>query len=115
MKNFRIIVTALIAIMLSPAVMAQTSSKAPDSKTETIKVGGKCESCKDRIEKAAKMNGVSKADWNMDTHMLTVVYNPARVTSEAIQKSIAAAGHDTEKFKATDMAYNNLPACCKYR
>jgi Cu(I)/Ag(I) efflux system membrane fusion protein len=28
---------------------------------------------------------------------------------------VAKAGHDTEKYKATDKVYNDLPGCCKYR
>jgi hypothetical protein len=61
------------------------------------------------------MNGVSKADWNIRTKLLTLVYNPSKVKSADVQKKIAAAGHDTPKFKASDKAYNALPSCCKYR
>jgi cation transport ATPase len=70
--------------------------------------------CKSKIEKAAKIDGVSKAEWNKDTRVLTLAYNPASVTSDAVQKSIAAVGYDTEKFKATDAAYKSLPSCCQY-
>ena len=84
------------------------------TKTETIKVWGNCEMCKARIEKAAKVNGVTKADWNDDTKILTLVYNPSIVKSEDVQKKIASVGHDTEKFKADDKAYSKLPACCQY-
>ena len=33
----------------------------------------------------------------------------------AIQESIAAVGHDTQKIIATDEAYASVHACCKYR
>jgi len=46
---------------------------------------------------------------------LTLVYNPAKVKSDDVQKKIAAVGHDTPKYKATAAAYNALPGCCKYR
>ena len=84
-------------------------------KTETIKVSGKCESCKARIEKIAKIDGVTKAEWNVKTKVLTLVYNPAKVKSDDVQKKIAAVGHDTQKYKATTATYNALPGCCKYR
>ena len=85
------------------------------NKTETIKVSGNCETCKARIEKAAKVAGVAKADWSTKTKMLTLVYDPAKVKSDDVQKKIAAVGHDTPKYKATAAVYNALPGCCKYR
>jgi len=70
--------------------------------------------CKARIEKAAKIDGVSKAEWNKDSKVLTHVYNPSVVKSNNILSNVAAAGHDTEKFKSTEEAYKRLPGCCKY-
>lgn len=85
------------------------------TKTESIKVSGNCESCKTRIEKAAKVSGVAKAEWSEKTKVLTLVYDPAKVKCDDVQKKIAAVGHDTPKFKATSTVYNALPGCCKYR
>ena len=116
MKTIKFIATAMIAVTTSAFIFAGASeqSKMAPVKTETIKVSGKCEMCKSRIEKAAKIDGVNKAEWNKDTKVLTLVYDPAMVTSDAVQKSIAAVGYDTEKFKATDAAYKGLPSCCQY-
>lgn len=113
MKTIKFIATAMLAVGATMFSYAQTSADA-SSKTQTIKVSGKCEMCKSTIEKAAKMDGVSKADWNKDTKVLTLAYNPSKVTSDAVQKSIAAVGYDTEKFKAADAAYKSLPSCCQY-
>ncbi|MDP4239197.1 MAG: heavy-metal-associated domain-containing protein [Bacteroidota bacterium] len=117
MKTFRYFLAAIIALTVSATSFAQTTdhSKRILTKTETINVSGNCESCKARIEKAAKVDGVTKADWSKKTKILTLVYNPSKVKSDDIQKRIAAAGHDTPKFKATEKAYNALPGCCKYR
>ena len=97
------------------AALAFASVAFAALKTETIKVAGNCESCKERIEDAAKKSGVKKANWSEKTFVLTVVYDSAKVTNDQIQKRIAAVGHDTEKYKATTEVYNSLPACCKYR
>jgi len=113
MKSIKFIATAILAVTASVFTFAQTSQNS-SSKTEAIKVSGKCEMCKSKIEKAAKIDGVSKAEWNMDSKVLTLAYNPSKVTSDAVQKSIAAVGYDTEKFKATDAAYKSLPSCCQY-
>jgi len=99
------------------AIMALTISTVAfaANKTETIKVSGNCESCKTRIEKAAKIPGVITAEWNQKTKVLTLVYDPTKVKSDDVQRKIAAVGHDTPKFKATTAVYNSLPGCCKYR
>jgi len=114
MKTVKIIVVAILALVLFTNSYAQTSSKTTATKTESIKVSGNCGMCKERIETAAKVNGVSKADWNKDTKMLTLAYNPAVVKSDDVQKKIASVGHDTEKYKADTKTYNSLPGCCKY-
>jgi periplasmic mercuric ion binding protein len=112
MKTVKFIIAA-VAIVLSVSLYAQTS-KVVSTKSEKIKVWGNCGSCKARIEKAAKIDGVSKAEWDQNTKLLTLVFNPSTVKSDDVQKKIAAVGHDTEKFKADDKAYNNLPGCCQY-
>ena len=109
MKTIKFFI-AIVALTFSTAIFAANATK-----TETIKVSGKCETCKVRIEKAAKVDGVTKADWSTKTKVLTLVYNPAKVKSDDVQKKIAAVGHDTPKYKATAAAYNALPGCCKYR
>jgi copper chaperone CopZ len=83
-------------------------------KTETLKVWGKCEMCKARIEKIAFANSVSSADWNVKTKVLTVVYDPYRSDLNSISDKLAKAGHDTGLRTAKDKAYNALPECCKY-
>jgi periplasmic mercuric ion binding protein len=117
MKNSPFLLIAVLAVFLSTNSFAQSHdhSKMSATKTETIKVLGNCESCQARIEKAAKVPGVTKASWNMKTKMLTLVYNPSKVKSEDVLKKIAAAGHDAGKFKANSKAYNALPSCCKYK
>jgi hypothetical protein len=46
--------------------------------------------------------------------MLAVTYDPAKTNVDLLSKKLAAVGHDTEKYKATDDAYNKLPSCCHY-
>jgi copper chaperone CopZ len=116
MKTIKFVIAALMAVLPGINTNAQMHDHSPmvATKTESIKVSGNCDLCKARIEKAAKVDGVSKAEWNKNTKVLTLVYNPAIVTSDAVQKKIASVGHDTEKFKADDKVYNSLPGCCKY-
>jgi outer membrane receptor for ferrienterochelin and colicins len=83
--------------------------------TEKIKVDGVCGMCKERIEEALDIKGVKFAEWDEFYKVLTVRYNKTVITNDAIQQAVAAVGHDTEKYKASDAVYNKLHGCCKYR
>lgn len=80
--------------------------------TASFGVRGNCKMCKKSIERAAmSVAGVSKATWNRSKKSMTVVYTGNLMD---IHKSIAKAGYDTDKVKATDATYSNLPMCCQY-
>lgn len=80
-----------------------------------FKVSGNCEMCKNRIETAAQsVEGVNLADWNVDTKMIHISFNKDKTTLANIHKTIASAGHDTNKEAAPDNVYDDLPGCCKY-
>jgi len=81
-----------------------------------FKVSGNCEMCKERIETAAKsVSGVASAEWNSETKLLHLNFDGGKTNIDNIQKAIAQSGHDTEKFKAPDNVYKELPECCLYR
>jgi copper chaperone CopZ len=112
MKQLSIIAALLIGIFSSTISFAQ---KAPiNYKKASIKVWGNCESCKTRIENAAKNAGAATAYWDADSQILSVSFEGAKSSSEKIQKAIAAKGHDTQDFATTEAAYKKLPGCCKY-
>ena len=91
-------------------------TSSPTVQLATFGVSGNCELCKERIEKVAKsVSGVSSAVWEVATKKIKVEFNPTVTNQDAIQKAIAKAGHDTEKFKAPDEVYKQLPECCLYR
>ena len=70
--------------------------------------------CKQRIENGALIKGVKKAEWDKETGMITVTYNPDKVELIDIHKAIAELGHSTDKVKAKESAYKKLPLCCQY-
>jgi len=111
MKTIKLSLIALFILTITTQVYAQSPVQ---SKTSTLKVWGNCATCKARIEKAAKIKGVSIANWNIITKVLSVTYNPAQTNVDQISRAINAAGHDTERNKAATKAYNALPGCCKY-
>ncbi len=110
-----VLCTALFTACSTQNSVSKTASSAGE-KTETFKVSGACSMCKKRIEMAVYgVSGIKTAAWSAKAQALTVSYDAKKATSEAIQKRIAASGHDTEKFKADDKSYKNLPDCCRYR
>lgn len=71
MRTLKFIFTAILAVLVGTIAFAQmhdhskmsaTKIESTVTKTVTIKVSGNCETCKARIEKAAKVAGVTKAD-----------------------------------------------------
>jgi hypothetical protein len=79
-------------------------------------VDGVCGMCKSRIEKAAsEFEFVKSAEWNKELKILKLVVSSENDDIDAVQKRIAEVGHDTQKYKATDQAYEDLHMCCKYR
>ena len=113
MKTIKLFALLICAMVFSFGANAETKPAA--TKTETIKVSGNCGMCESRIEKAVKVDGVSKAKWDSKTQLLTVTYTPSKITNEKIQQKIAAVGHDTPKVKASTKSYAALPGCCKYK
>ena len=131
MKILKLFISAIFMVALSITASAQhnhsgmgsnsnmnmnmdTPMNMTPTKTTTFKVWGKCEMCKERIEKTAIARGAATADWNVKTKLLTVNYDPARTSVEYLSNKLAKAGYDTENYKAKDKAYNSLPDCCKY-
>ena len=80
----------------------------------TFKVWGNCETCKDNIETAARVKGVTFCDWNSDTKVCTVTFDSREINVDAIQKVIADAGYDNPGYKGSDKAYAELAPCCQY-
>jgi outer membrane receptor for ferrienterochelin and colicin len=107
----------MIPVLSILAIRSWSQPAIQVSKDDSIsfKVNGACIQCKDRIEAALKNKGVKFASWDIDTKLLTLVYNPFQIALDKIQNRIVAVGHDLENKKAKDNVYKELPKCCHYR
>ncbi|OQX97262.1 MAG: hypothetical protein B6I20_12980 [Bacteroidetes bacterium 4572_117] len=103
----------LVSVIIATPSLAQKKTKKIVTAEFTVK--GVCKMCKERIENAALIKGVKFAEWDKQTNKLKVVFNSQKTTLDKIHKSIADAGHDTDKLKGNDGAYKKLPKCCAYR
>ena len=110
------VITAFISITSANAQFGKETIN-DHTKTQTIKVYGECGMCKKRIEKAAlSVQGIQAANWDVDSKMLTIKYDQLKSeVAENAEKKIASIGHDTEKLRADDTAYQSLPECCHYQ
>jgi hypothetical protein len=131
MKIYKLLISAIFMVTFCLTASAQHNHSSMGSssnmnmnhnsnmmtlppKNETLKVWGKCDMCKARIENTALANGATTADWNVKTKFLTVVYEPGKSSLSYISDKLAKAGHDTGLRSAKDKSYNALPECCKY-
>ena|ERR1700733_8176381 len=119
MKTINILFASIIAFASVQSASAQTGKEKINdhSTTQVVKVYGESGMCKKRIEKAAtSIEGVQSAIWDVDKNAITIKYDALKDNvPDEVQKKIASIGHDTEKYKATDAAYQSLPDCCHYK
>ena len=100
-----------ILLLLSAAI---SNAQIKNSKTETFKIYGNCGMCKTTIEKAGNLKNTASVNWNADTKMAVLSYDPKLTTQDEILKRIALAGYDSDKFLAPDVVYLKLAGCCQY-
>ena len=84
--------------------------------TETsFAVKGNCKMCKKTIETSAmSLDGVHKANWDVKTKQIDLVYDDQLVELMTIHNTIAASGYSTDLVDLNQEAYDNLPLCCQY-
>ncbi len=119
MKNLAIALFAGITFFANTNIIAQSdTSKKPLVTTltdTTFLVNGVCEMCKFTIESAAKIKGVERAEWNVETKVLSLSYFPNSTSVAEVSKAVNKSGYDTEYQMATQEDYEKLHKCCYYR
>ena len=106
--------TIITTLIILTSFISFAQEKEVKKKEINFEVNGKCDMCKERIEKALDIKGIKFAEWNTDTRMCKVVFDPRKITEDKIHQTIADLGHDTDKLKASEASYNSLHGCCKY-
>lgn len=107
-------------ILVLLITLAGFTTQAQEKKNKNAKVDvavkGNCEQCKRRIEKAAySVSGVKSAQWHEDDQELHLIIDESKCSADNVRAAVAKSGHDTDKVKATEEAYNNLHSCCQYK
>jgi len=107
----KLFITIFSILFFSCGTQKATSSKYI---TTSFTVEGVCGMCEKRIESTLDIVGIESADWVNETSLLTVVFNPKKITENEMHMMLADAGHRTSKLEKNVKAYNSLPACCQY-
>jgi periplasmic mercuric ion binding protein len=112
-KYIYILLVALTFVAFATTLQAEEETKTKYTEA-IIKTTSQCGMCKERIEKAVnKLDGIQKADLDVETKELYVKYDPEEVDLDDIKKAVSKAGYDADEVKAKKKAYKKLPKCCK--
>ena len=83
-------------IFLAAILFPLVAFSQPDHEKAEFKVHGNCGNCKATIENAVNVDGVSEAEWSVETKMLAFNYDPELVRLDDIYEKIAAVGYAFE-------------------
>lgn len=79
-----------------------------------IQTNAQCGACKGRIEgKLNYVKGIQFAELNLDNKVVTVKFNPKKITELEIKNLISDIGYDADEVKADPVAQSELPKCCQ--
>ncbi len=93
--------------------MVSTVAVFAKTVTQKILVKGQCGMCKEKIETALDISGISFAEWNKESKMLTVRYNDNKVSEDQIHTIISKLGYATDKVAADPTSEAALDMCCQ--
>ncbi len=89
---------------------------AQEKKTEKAEIltSAICEMCKETIEyELTFTKGIKFVELDVDSKIVTVEFNPKKISVEDIRKSISGVGYNADTVKRDPKAYANLPFCCR--
>ncbi len=93
---------------------AAKNTNGGGTQTVKIKTSAQCGSCESRIEGTLnKMAGIKMTDLNLSNKVLTVKYDSAKTSAEAIKKTVLSLGYDADDMAGNPEAYQKLPKCCQ--
>jgi periplasmic mercuric ion binding protein len=109
MKNVLFVVFAVLFVQVATA-----QEKKAKFETVVIQTSAECGDCEERIENLLNYTkGVKFSELDVESKKLTVKFQPAKISLEAIKKKLAELGYDADEMKANPEAQQKLPSCCQ--
>lgn len=95
-------------------LLGAVSSVVAQADTVVIKTSAVCGTCKKTIERDLSFEkGVKSSSLDLETNMLTVIYNADKTTPDKIRHRISKIGYDADEVKRDKKGFDKLPDCCK--
>lgn len=112
MTKLKMLLLSMLIALISMSAKAQTQEKS--QKTVQIKTSAVCGMCKKALEKTmASEKGVKASSLDVDSKVLTVVFDSRRTSLDNVRKAVTETGYDADELPAQERAYNRLNDCCK--
>lgn len=113
MKNLLLTLLLFLAATLGATAQEQKSS-TPRTAQAQILTSAVCGMCKTTLEKAmAYEKGVKAAELDVESKMLTIVYQPDKTSIEKLRLAVSRTGYDADSVQADQRAHDRLPDCCQ--
>lgn len=91
-----------------------TLSVKAQSDTLRILTSAECNTCKKTLEKEMSyVKGVKAVTLEVESKVLTVIYNATKTDPARIREAVAKVGYDADSIPADKKAYDRLPECCR--
>ena len=112
MTKVKMLLVSMLVALVSMSGSAQTQGKKQE--TVQIKTSAVCDMCKKTLEKAmAYEKGVKSSSLDVDSKVLTVVFDSRKTSVDNVRKAVTETGYDADGKPAEERAYNRLDDCCK--
>jgi periplasmic mercuric ion binding protein len=103
--------TSTLLFIILGMMMSFTFAKTEEVKIKTTAV---CGMCKQTIERNLTLTaGVKSAVLNLEDKVVSVQFNPKKITVEGIKNAISLSGYDADEVKKDMKSHAELPACCR--
>ncbi|MEP1096033.1 MAG: heavy metal-associated domain-containing protein [Cyclobacteriaceae bacterium] len=103
----------MFAVVFAVSAQKEPIKTAKGNQIE-IQTSAICEMCQHAIEyDLAFVKGVKSAELNLDNKVVTVLYNPKKISPDEIRTSITKVGYHADFMARDSIAYDKLPFCCK--
>ena len=110
MNKLKVLLFSMMLALASMAAQAQNGNQ----QTIKIKTSAVCDMCKTTLEKTmAYEKGVKSSSLDVNSKILTVVFDNRKTDEAKLKKAVTGAGYDADELPAQERAYNRLDDCCK--
>ncbi len=105
----KLVLTITFALLIGATFAQEKKTEKAEILTSAI-----CEMCKETIEyELTFTKGIKFVELDVDSKIVTVEFNPKKISADDIRNSISGVGYNADSIKRDPKAYANLPFCCR--